>query len=150
MTEEEVRAFALNNGVNATPVGTPLRVLDPTQLPASVRKFVADDGTYKGGNTPEKKDARHEQSKGEADADDTAVRKMPMDSKEDVERREAEIEEGGKGLKGKLPDDFPHRKELEAAGITSYGRVRALAGDYSSVPGIGPAKGAEIDAALSE
>lgn len=49
---------------------------------------------------------------------------------------------------GKLPEDFPHRAELEAAGITTYAQARKLNGDYSSVPGVGTAKGKEIDAAL--
>jgi hypothetical protein len=49
MTEEEVRGWCQNNGVNCSPIGTPLRILDPTELPGSVRAFVNDDGTYKGG-----------------------------------------------------------------------------------------------------
>lgn len=151
MTEEEVRAFALNNGVNATPVGTPLRILDPTELPASVRKFVNDDGTYKGDDTPEDEDPRHESSKGEPDADESAVRKMPMDTKEDVEAREANLKEtgGDKELKGKLPDDFPGHSALAAADITTYAQLRK-AGDVTDVPGIGPATAEKIKAALGE
>ena len=148
MTEQEVQAFCQNNGISVSPPSQPLRVLDPTELPASVRAFVNQDGTYKGGNTPEAKDARHEESKGEPDANEKAVRKMAGDTAEEAQTREAESE--GKGKKGRLPHDFPHYKELEAAGITSYGKLRGLAGDYSSVPGIGPAKGDEIEAALGE
>lgn len=48
MTEDAVRGFCQNNGINVSPIGTPLKVLDPTELPGSVRKFVNDDGTYKG------------------------------------------------------------------------------------------------------
>lgn len=48
MTEDAVRGFCQNNGINVSPIGTPLKVLDPTELPGSVRAFVNDDGTYKG------------------------------------------------------------------------------------------------------
>lgn len=48
--------------------------------------------------------------------------------------------------KGPLPEDFPHRAILEAAGITSYGKLRDA--DLSTVEGIGPARQAEIEAAL--
>jgi len=147
MTEEEVRMFALNNGVNATPIGTPLRVLDPSELPASVRAFVNDDGTYKGDNTPEAEDPRHESSKGEEDADPEAVRKQPMDTLEDVEKKEVEIEEGPK--KGKLPDDFPGHSALAGNGITTYAQLRK-AGDVTSLTGIGPATAEKIAAALGE
>lgn len=53
MTEDAVRGFCQNNGINCTPIGTPLKVLDPTELPGSVRKFVNDDGTYKGAEKSE-------------------------------------------------------------------------------------------------
>lgn len=150
MTEQEVQAFCQNNGVSVSPPGQPLHVMDPTELPASVRAFVNDDGTYKGSNTPEAKDPRHEQSKGKPDANEDAVRKALGDSPEQAAAREAAVEPESTGKKGSLPKDFPHFKELEAAGITSYGKLRSLGGDYSSVSGIGPAKGAEIDAALGE
>jgi hypothetical protein len=147
MTEEQVRGFCLNNGINATPIGTALRVLDPTELPGSVRKFVNDDGTYKGDNTPEAEDSRHEESKGAPDADDTAVRKMPGDSLAEVEAKEEAIE--GKELKGKLPEDFHGRVALEAAGITTYAQLRK-AGDLTEIPGIGPATAEKIAEALRE
>lgn len=47
-----------------------------------------------------------------------------------------------------LPDDFPHVDLLRAGGITTRAQVRALNGDYSSVAGVGEARGKEIDAAL--
>lgn len=58
----------------------------------------------------------------------------------------------GKTLKGKLPADFPAKAELEAAGVTTYARARALRdGDgFTSVAGIGTAKEAQIIEALKE
>jgi hypothetical protein len=147
MTEEQVRGFCLNNGVNATPIGTPLRVLDPTELPASVRKFVNEDGTYRGDNTPESEDANHEESKGEPDADETAVRKSLGDTFEQVEQKEAEID--GAKLKGKLPDDFPGHAALETAGITTYAQLRK-AGNLDDIVGIGPATAQKIRESLGE
>lgn len=147
MTEEQVQAFCANNGISVSPVGQPLFVADPTELPASVREFVNDDGTYKGDNKPEAEDARHEESKGEADADETAVRKQPGDSLEEVERKESAIE--GSKLKGKLRDGFPGKVALEAEGITTYAKLRN-AGDVTEVPGIGAATKAKIDEALSQ
>lgn len=55
----------------------------------------------------------------------------------------------GEEKKGRLPDDFPHYAALEAAGITSYGKLRDLKGDYSSIDGIGEARAKEIDEALA-
>lgn len=149
MTEQEVQAFCANNGITVSPIGRPLRVMDPTELPARVRAFVNDDGTYKGDNTPESEDAAHEESKGEPDADETAIRKLPTDSAEDVERREAELESEGKELKGKLPEDFPGHSALAAAGITTYSQLRK-AGDVTDVVGIGPATAEKIAEALGE
>lgn len=147
MTAEEIRGFCLNNGVNVTPIGTPLKVMDVSQVPASVREFLNENGTYKGDDTPEAKDPRHEESKGELDADETAVRKQPMDTLEDVKKKEAEIDADPK--KGKLPEDFPGRAALEANGITTYAQLRK-AGDVTSLIGIGPATAEKIDAALGE
>lgn len=65
MTEQEVQAFCANNGISVSPVGQPLHVIDPTELPASVRKFVNDDGTYRGDDTPEAEES------GEAESADT-------------------------------------------------------------------------------
>jgi hypothetical protein len=93
MTEQEVQAFCANNGVSVSPPDQPLHVVDPESLPPSVRKFVNNDGTYKGNDTPEAEDPRHEKSKGEPNADPNAVRKMPMDTSEEVEERESAIEE---------------------------------------------------------
>lgn len=58
MTQEEVQAFCANNGISVSAPGQPLHVVDPTQLPASVRKFVNDDGSYAGNDTPEAEDKK--------------------------------------------------------------------------------------------
>lgn len=58
MTEQEVQAYCANNGISVSAPGEPLHVVDPTELPASVREFVNDDGTYKGDGTPESEDAK--------------------------------------------------------------------------------------------
>jgi hypothetical protein len=50
--------------------------------------------------------------------------------------------------RGKLPEDFPHKAELDAAGYDTYAKVRKLGGDYTEVAGVGEARGKEIDAAL--
>lgn len=93
MTEQEVQAFCANNGISVSAPGQPLHVVNPDELPPSVREFVADDGTYRGDNTPEAEDASHEESKGEEDADENEVRKMPLDTDEDVAARETAIED---------------------------------------------------------
>ena len=93
MTEQEVQAFCANNGISVSAPGKPLHVVNPDELPPTVREFVNDDGSYSGGDVPEVEDPSHEESKGEEDADDTKVRKMPMDTSEEVEAREAEIQE---------------------------------------------------------
>lgn len=49
---------------------------------------------------------------------------------------------------GRLPENFPGHAELAAANTHTFAQVRGLKGDYSEVPGIGPVKGSEIDAAL--
>lgn len=61
---------------------------------------------------------------------------------------EAEEDTSAAAKRGKLPEDFPHRDALEAAGYDTYAKVRKLGGDYSEVEGIGEARGKEIDAAL--
>lgn len=85
MTEEQVQAFCANNGISVSKPGQPLHVVNPDELPPSVREFVNDDGSYKGNNTPEAKDARHEESKGETDSNAAAVAKKPMDAKRGAE-----------------------------------------------------------------
>ncbi len=50
--------------------------------------------------------------------------------------------------RGKLPDDFPAKSHLEAAGYDTYAKVRGLKGDYSEVEGVGEVRGKEIDKAL--
>ncbi len=66
-----------------------------------------------------------------------------------AERKAATEGEGAESepKKGSLPADFPHRAQLEAAGITSYGKLRD-AGDLTAIEGIGEARAAEIQAAL--
>lgn len=51
-------------------------------------------------------------------------------------------------LQGKLPDGFPNKAALEAAGITTYAQLRK-AGDVTSIEGIGPASKEKIDAAIA-
>lgn len=92
MTEQEVQAFCANNGISVSAPGQPLHVVNPDELPPSVREFVNDDGSYKGDDTPEAEDPRHEESKGEENADVNEVRKMPTDTAEDVAAREEAIE----------------------------------------------------------
>lgn len=52
--------------------------------------------------------------------------------------------------KGKLPEDFPGREKLEAAGITSYGKLRDYEGELTEIDGIGPATAEKIQAALDD
>lgn len=60
--------------------------------------------------------------------------------------------EEGKKLRGKLPDGFPGKSELEAAGVTTYAQVKKLRdGDgLTSVAGIGDAKASQIEEAIKE
>lgn len=56
-------------------------------------------------------------------------------------------------LKGKLPEDFPGHASLEAAGLTTYAKVRKeLAKDkpFDEVDGVGPATQEKIRAAMNE
>lgn len=50
---------------------------------------------------------------------------------------------------GKLPEDFPGHAALEAAGITTYAKARAVS-DLTTIPGIGEATAAAITEALKE
>lgn len=58
MTEQEVQAFCANNGISVSAPGEPLHVVDPESLPPSVRRFVNDDGSYAGDDTPESEDSK--------------------------------------------------------------------------------------------
>jgi predicted flap endonuclease-1-like 5' DNA nuclease len=57
--------------------------------------------------------------------------------------------ESKKSLRGKLPEDFPGRVALEAAGITTYGQLREL-DDLTALDGIGDATAAKIHKALED
>lgn len=53
-------------------------------------------------------------------------------------------EEEGKKLRGKLPDEFPGRAELEAEGLDTYAKVRGSLDTVEDIPGIGPATAEKI------
>ena len=97
MTAEQIRGYCQNNGVNVTPVGTELRVMDITQLPAGIRKLLNEDGTYKGEDTSVETANFQPEPSGEPNADPNAVRKTAADTTlEEVEEREAEVEKAAK------------------------------------------------------
>jgi hypothetical protein len=58
-------------------------------------------------------------------------------------------EDSASTKRGKLPEDFPGRAALEEAGITSYGKLRAVK-DLTELPGIGDATAKKIEEALNE
>lgn len=96
MTAEQIRGFCQNNGVNCSPVGAPLRVMDITELPASIREQLNSDGTYKGEDTSVETAKDTGGAVGEENANPEAVRKTASDTTlEDVEAREAALEEEG-------------------------------------------------------
>lgn len=51
---------------------------------------------------------------------------------------------GGKKLRGKLPDDFPGRAALEAAGLTTYATVRKRLETLEEIEGVGSATAGKI------
>lgn len=63
MTQEEVQAFCANNGISVSAPGEPLHVVNPDELPPSVRAFVGDDGSYIGTGKPEAQDKKAESGK---------------------------------------------------------------------------------------
>jgi len=64
-------------------------------------------------------------------------------------KAEAKAEAKAEVKQGKLPEDFPHRAALEAAGINTYAQARkAHESGFADVHGIGEAKGNEIGDAL--
>jgi hypothetical protein len=67
------------------------------------------------------------------------------------ETQDAE-DDGGKSLRGKLPEDFPGYAAFVAAGHTTYAKVRRLrdGGKLTSVSGIGDATAAQVEEALKE
>lgn len=50
--------------------------------------------------------------------------------------------------KGQLPDDFPAREQLRAAGVNTYSQVRKA--DLTSIDGIGDVTAGKIQTALAE
>lgn len=90
MTEQEVQAFCANNGISVSPVGQPLHVVDPTELPGSVRAFVNDDGTYKGDNTPESEDEGANGDEGGAEGEEEDLSSLTVTELKD-QARELEI-----------------------------------------------------------
>lgn len=60
----------------------------------------------------------------------------------------AEAESGGESDEVPLPDDLPHREEVEAAGVSSIDELAAI-GDLTTLPGIGKAKAADIAAYMA-
>lgn len=89
MTEDAVRGFCQNNGINVSPIGSPLRVLDPTELPGSVRKFVNDDGTYKGKAKPAEDTDAVDAEAGETEVEDLTSGKTVVELKDQA--RDLEI-----------------------------------------------------------
>lgn len=77
---------------------------------------------------------------------------LPPTEETQGENGENEGENGGQSLRGKLPDGFPGKAALDAAGHTTYAKVRRLrdAGKLTSVAGIGDSTAAQIDEALKE
>lgn len=53
-------------------------------------------------------------------------------------------------LRGKLAEDFPGHAALEAAGLTSYAKVRKQLDSLEEVEGIGPATADKIREAMGE
>lgn len=49
-----------------------------------------------------------------------------------------------------IPEDFPERDRLISAGITSIAQLKDTELDLSDIEGIGPAKRAKIEAAITE
>lgn len=56
---------------------------------------------------------------------------------------------GAPQLKGKLPEDFPGHSALEAAGITTYAKVRKQLESLTEVDGIGDATAEKIREAMT-
>ena len=60
----------------------------------------------------------------------------------------AEVDAEQPELKGKLPEDFPGYSSLEAAGVTTYAKVRKQFDSLEEIEGIGPATAEKIREAL--
>jgi len=121
MTEREIEAYCINNGIpfKRQVVGgvETLRVMETTQLPMPMREACDERGFVKA----------------------------------DPIQAPAEVEEVKPSpLRGKLPADFPGHAALEAEGLTTYAKVRKRLSDLTSIPGIGEATAEKITAAMGE
>lgn len=114
----------------------------------STEDFIAEDDIFidAQGKVVEKKDAQTKlASKG--------ARVSPEDVEKYGLQKPAAAEMAAPTLKGKLPDDFPGFTALEAAGLTTYAKVRKeleAEKPFGEVDGIGPATAEKIRAAMSE
>lgn len=126
MTEQELLAYCRANGV---PHDWPMihgksyfRILDMTQLPGAMRGEVDERGLF-GASVEE-----------------------PM------EEEEPESAEGStpKHLRGPLPDGFPGKAAFEAAGYTTYAKVRAVRKTGTKVENVGDKIGEAVDAIFAE
>lgn len=176
MNERELIAHMEAQGVSYTRgVGDRLRVMDASQLPASMRESFDERGFYKGDDVSDKKDeeAKLEEAvekaeeidkvlpMGETEKEMTTIGLLNPEGAEpappETERHDGEGPAPAAKVSAKvgtLPDGFPHRKELEDAGYGTYAKARKLVargeGWYKEVPGIGEAKAADVEQALKE
>lgn len=72
------------------------------------------------------------------------------ESAEVKDELEAEVAAEAAPLKGKLPDDFPGHSSLDAAGLTTYAKVRKQLDSLEEIEGIGPATAEKIREAMGE
>ena len=72
----------------------------------------------------------------------------PEASAEVKEELKAEVDAEQPELKGKLPEDFPGYSSLEAAGVTTYAKVRKQFDSLEEIEVIGPATAEKIREAL--
>jgi hypothetical protein len=87
----------------------------------------------------------------EVPAEDSGASTLAEEAVEDESAAdEPEESEEPEPLKGKLPADFPGHKDLDAAGVHTYGQLRkhVEAETLQEIPGIGRATAAKIVAAL--
>jgi hypothetical protein len=96
-------------------------------------------------------------------------KKTPAEAKATIAKREKEFDAAAKKAKGgeeeefveandlgpgispdALPDDFPGLRYLREAGYTTYTSLAELAGEYSTIRGIGDATAEDITAYLED